>query len=993
MTARSTVVGAPRLRRFALVGASLAVALAVVSGAVLPLFPASFGSSAGLTAGASGSTRPGAAPSVLTRSPELVRGPGSAPALAVMAVSPAAPEIDPGQSVALTGNATGGTPPYTYQWYRGDYQPCAGTVAENNLAGSGAKLNVSSSYGSAYYCYTATDSESPPVTVMPSAAALVTVEPRLGAGAVTPASLTIDNGTTVLLVAHPSGGTGSYTDSWTSTTTGSPFCTIKALGTGPTWSAKPTVNTSYCYTVSDSSVGSPAAINTSLPVTLTVDPTLVTGKVSPNAPVVDSGQSLLLSAAPSGGTGPGTYAVQWYAGSGGTCSSSLKAIGTNSTTALVTVNATTSYCYSVSDASYQGPTEFSAMDTVTADSKLAAGAVTPASPSIDVGQTIILKAPATSTGTPPYTYQWYYGFYATCSAKTATPIVGQTNQSFNDTPGTNEYICYSVTDHASSPATSFSPGDLVAVNPNLGAGPVTPVSPTIDQGSSVRLTANPTGGTTPYTRYQWYSGTNSTCAGDTAIGGANAATYLASPRADTYYCYSASDSSLGTPMPSVTSGTDEVVVNLALGAGPITPAGPTIDKGQSVLLTSAAYNGTPVYTYQWYSGTLAACTTVIPGANQSTYSAQPTSNTSYCYSVSDGSANPPTRSSTVDTVTVAPPLVPGSVSPGAPGIDLGQSISLNATASGGKAPYIYQWYSGTSSTCADDTTLLGTTAAQVVKPSVNTYYCYSVTDHAYSPVQVVAAATLVTVNRDLSAGAVTAPGSVIDLTQATVLTANPSLGTPKYTFQWYEGTSANCSNDSKVKSATAPKFAVTPADTGVAYYCYVVGDASSPGYPAASATSPTFELTVNAQLKAGPVLPTNRTIDQGAYVVLFEVATGGTPPLTYQWYSTTLSTCGGANSTKIPGATSFTYNASPSSGLNYCVVISDASTGSPPGVVVSPEAVITVNIPPGPSFLGFPVVEGIIILAVPLALCALIGFLVYRRLKHGRKRGPATDFL
>jgi hypothetical protein len=914
--------------------------------------------------------------------------------LTVTPVAPAAANIDPGQSVALVANATGGVPPYTYQWYRGDYPQCAGDVLENVGAGSGATLTVSSAYGNHTYCYTATDSNKTPDVASPSAAALVTVDPGLDAGPITPSSVTIDNGTTLTLVAHPSGGTGSgtYTISWTSTTTGSSFCTILALGTGSTWSAKPTVNTSYCYAVTDASVGTPAASTTSAPILVTVDPALAAGKVSPTSPTVDAGQSILLSAAPSGGTGPGTYTIQWYSylGSTSSCSPSLKAVGMNSTTLLATVNSTTTYCYSVKDSSYTGPTVFSLTDSVTASSKLVAGAVTPTSPLIDAGQSLTLTAPTPSTGTLPYTYQWYYGYYPSCSAATATPVVGQTNKTFVVTPGASEYICYSVTDSAASPVTAFSAADLVHVNPALGAGSASPLSPTIDNGSSVKFTATPTEGTPVYTHYQWYAGTNSTCAGDAAIGGATASTYTATPHADTFYCYSVSDSSAGTPLPSVTSSTDEVVVNSKLVVSAISPASPTIDKGQSVLLTANPSGGTPVYTFQWYNGTPAACKTLISWATNSTYLAQPSTNMSFCYSLSDGSADITPVTSATDTVTVEPAFSPGTATPAAPGIDLGQSLTLTATASGGKPAYTYQWYSGDSSTCTLDTTLLGTTVSQVVSPTTPTYYCYSVTDRAYSPQRLYSPADKVSVNPELVPGSVTSTSSVLDENQSATLTARPSNGTPLYHFVWYQGTSPNCANDStKITGAISAKVTVTPTTT--TYYCYIVGD-SSVGTPAASGSSAAYKLTVNPTLDNKAILPHSPTINQGQYVVLQANVSGGTPLYLYAWYSSATSTCG-ANSTKIPGADGPTYNVTPRSTTYFCVLVTDASTGTPVASAFSPADQVTVNIPPGPTFLGFPVMEGVIILAVLLAICALIGFFVYWRIKRGRKRGPATDFL
>src|SRR5207247_2603788 len=83
---------------------------------------------------------------------------------------------------------------------------------------------------------------------------------------------------------------------------------------------------------------------------------------------------------------------------------------------------------------------------------------------------------------------------------------------------------YRVTDAASS--SQCSPDDKVTVNPALVAGTTTPSTPTIDNRQSITLTANPSGGTTPYS-YGWYSAAG--CPSGSLISGASSSTYLASP--------------------------------------------------------------------------------------------------------------------------------------------------------------------------------------------------------------------------------------------------------------------------------------------------------------------------------------------------------------------------------------------------------------------------------------------------------------------------------
>jgi len=169
---------------------------------------------------------------------------------------------------------------------------------------------------------------------------------------------------------------------------------------------------------------------------------------------------------------------------------------------------------------------------------------------IDVGQISDLYAVVTG-GTPPYSYAWY-------NATTSTPqlIAGATTNSLiikGTTTGVFKYFV-NVTD--SHPVTVKSNTISLIVNPPLMANPITPSNVVINSGQSVTLTANPSGGTTPYS-YQWYYGSSSsTCT--TSISGATGSTYTASPTTSTYYCYRVTDSA-STPETNI-SASDLVTV-------------------------------------------------------------------------------------------------------------------------------------------------------------------------------------------------------------------------------------------------------------------------------------------------------------------------------------------------------------------------------------------------------------------------------------------------
>jgi hypothetical protein len=104
------------------------------------------------------------------------------------------------------------------------------------------------------------------------------------------------------------------------------------------------------------------------------------------------------------------------------------------------------------------------------------------------------------------------------------------------------------------------------------------------------------------------------------------------------------------------SSTATVTVNPVLSIG-TQPASATIDSGQSDTLSATAADGTPGYTYQWYTGTAGDATNLISGATNSSYVTSPTTTTSYWVQVTD-SANGTAGASVIDsgtaTITVNP---------------------------------------------------------------------------------------------------------------------------------------------------------------------------------------------------------------------------------------------------------------------------------------------------------------------------------------------------
>ena len=943
-------------------GDTVAVNTALVAGAITPSNPAiNGGQSITLTANPSGGTIPytyqwysdgtcntlviSAATAAYSTSPSLTTtysykvtdaafspvsrcSPGDTvtvnSAIVAGAITPPNPTIDNGQSIVLTSHLSGGTSPFSYQWYSDGI--CGAALSGATLSAFTASPTATTSYS-----YKVTDSAQSPASAC-SPMDTITVNPALIVGPVTPAAPTIDAGQSITLMSHASGGTPSVSYRWYSDGT----CSLAISGaTSPTYVTSPSVTTTYAYFVTDSAY-SPVSQCSSANI-VTVNSALVAGGITPSAPTINTGQSVTLNVNPSGGTTP--YAYQWF--SAANCQSGSLISGAASPTYSASPTSTTTYSYKATDSSQGSPVASSCSpgDTVTVNGVLSAGAISPNAPTVDSGQSIALTANP-SSGSAPYSYQWYSDGTCTSAVSSAT------SSSYNASPTSTATYSYKVTDFAS--ASQCSPGDTVAVNPTLVAGSIAPPSPTIDNGQSISLSAAPSSGTPPYS-YQWFAAAG--CVSGTQVSGATSSTIVASPSSTTTYSYRLIDSSIGNPVASVCSAGDLVSVSSSMVAGAITPTGPTIDSGQSVLLTSAASGGTTTYSYQWFTG--GACTTPISSATLSTYNASPSVSTTYSYRVTDSAFSPVSQCSSGNTVTVNPALVAGAVTPATPKIDNGQSITLVANPSGGTAPYSFQWYSGASAICTSDTTLLGTTVSQVVSPTANTYYCYGVTDSAFMHVNQFSVTDLVTVNPILMPGSITPASPTIDSGQSITLTASPSGGTGPYSFQWYSGTSPDCSSDTAPLGTSVTQ---TVSSSSSAYYCYRVSD-SSAGNPLSSASSPTNLVAVNPVLTISS-LTTISPIDSGQSTSIAVSWSGGSSPyIPILFTSTSSSSCTGliqvAQNTGIAGTTT-SFTPSPTATTSYCVSVKDAAyspatvqTPTPGTVVVNPA--LSVNTPTATS--------------------------------------------
>ena len=832
---------------------------------------------------------------------------GANNALLADPITPYSPTLDSGQSVNLISAVSGGTTPYSYQWYTASSSSGLCSSSDTAISGATSANYLASPTSTTYYCYIVTDSATPNA-VSGSPIDTVSANLALGTPTISPSSATYDSGQSVSLTASVSGGTTPYSYQWYNDTTGTPtvisgatlstytatagmtgtmkyYIEVKDSATTPETSnsttetyivnsvmtqptATPATAESYDYgqnvnfnslwtggtpnyaynvivvnSITDSfitnsynAVSSSASANflwafpseyigntvvanvivtdsATTPVTLnsvesgvmTLNPALVPTITNPSNTLLDAGQYVCLTASTNGGTSPFTYnflIVQQAntnsieadalfgsvtANSKSNCEqvqNSMVGLGNLVENTIITDSATTNV---IANTIYSNP--FSVNSALSNSWKVSNSL-------IDEGQTQVLTADTSGTGTSPYTYNFlvYNSIGSLVYNALYTGITVSSNSiSFvqNSIWGAGTFTAnIFITDSATTPSTTFNTLTYSTNSPLL-ANAVTPSSPKIDSGQSVTLTANPSGGTTPYT-YQWYSGTSSTCSSDTAISGATSSTYSASPTSNTYYCYIVTDSA--TSPASATSGTDLVTVNSALVTPTISPSSATYDAGQSVSLTASVSGGTTPYSYQWYNDTSGSAN-AIPGATSATFTetAGATAQTvKYYIIVTDSATTPESTTSATDSDVVNTALSAGSVTPSSPTIDSGQSVTLTANPSGGTTPYTYQWYNGTSSTCSSDTAITGATSNTIhASPSSSTYYCYIVTDSATTPTSATSGTDLVTANLALGTPTISPPSGTYSSGQTITLNASVSGGTTPYFYQWYNDTSGS----------------------------------------------------------------------------------------------------------------------------------------------------------------------------------------------------------
>ncbi len=470
---------------------------------------------------------------------------------------------------------------------------------------------------------------------------------------------------------------------------------------------------------------------------------------------------------------------------------------------------------------------------------------------------------------------------------------------------------------------------------------ITPSTWIMDVGQSKQFTATPNGGSGTYTGYQWYIG---------GIGqpGQTAQTFNYTPTSPGSPVITATVTDTSGHTSPIQTISPLVTVNPALIAPSATASPDTVDQGQPSTLSIAGLSGgTTPYSYQWLWKSPGSSYSAISGATSSTYvfstsSFTATGNWSFMLQITDSASSPMTVNSSVTTVTVnSAPTV--SLSPTSWVMDVGQSKTFTATASGGSGSYsAYQWYvSGIGQKGATSSTFIYTPL------SIGSFSITATVNDSLGVFSPMSSPASVTVNSALSTPVVSPSSWTMDVGQTKLFSVSASGGTGTLHYQWYL-------DSGKVGSDSA-SYSYIASGTSHSIYCVVNDSANIPS----QATSNTASVSANSALVAPVASASPGAVDQGQSSSLTASAvTTGTSPYTYQWYSN----FGAASYTSVGGATSSSYNFATSSSTDvgswgFILQVTDSAGAS----VNSTAASVTVNTPvstptPTPTVTAAPTV-------------------------------------
>ncbi|MWB95626.1 T9SS type B sorting domain-containing protein [Flavobacterium sp. GA093] len=367
-----------------------------------------------------------------------------------------------------------------------------------------------------------------------------------------------------------------------------------------------------------------------------------------------------------------------------------------------------------------------------------------------------------------------------------------------------------------------------------------------------------------------------------------------------------------------------------------------ICQGGTISLTTNPSGSIAPYTYQWQTSAngTSGWTNVSGQTNASFTTASSLVTGIYYYRVIVNSSCAQVTSNVAKLTIIADPVI--TTQPVGNTICSGatHTMTVAATTTNGAAGTIaYQWQSSTSSTSGFVNVTGGTGATSA------TYTTAALTSNLYYRVRVTQAGSgcetftnpalvsVVTFTAQPSAPAPICIGGVVTVS----VTASLGGGSGNITYQWQSSANGTSgwANVSGGTGSTTASYTSGGLSASTFYRCIVTSSTTN-----CSITSNAVQAVVVAD-PAISTQPTGGTICTGGTFTLTATATGGTPSLNYQWYSS----ADNISFALISGATSNTFTTPALTASTYYRVDVSA-TGNGCGVATSNSALVTVIVDP-----------------------------------------------
>ncbi|MDO3645237.1 DUF6443 domain-containing protein [Mucilaginibacter sp. L3T2-6] len=660
----------------------------------------------------------------------------------------------------------------------------------------------------------------------------VTIHPQIVPGVVSADDANYNTSPGAIVVTAASGGNGTYTYQWQSSTNGTTFSNI----TGATSSGytPPALTVSTWYKRQVTSNGVTVATNAAK---ITVYPQVTAGAITADDANYNTSPGALVVSAAGGGTG--TYTYQWLSSTDGTTFTNI----TGATSAGYTPPALTVSTWYKRTVFSNGASATTAAAKITVYPQVTAGTITADDANYNTSPgTLVVSAAGGGTGT--YTYQWL----SSTNGTTFTNISGATTVGYTPPALTiSTWYERTVTSNGASATTAAA---KITVYPQVTAGAIT--AATINYNTSPgALTVTAAGGGTGTYTYQWLNSTDGTTF--TNITGATSSGYTP-PALTVSTWYERTVTSNGA---SATTASAKITVYPQLTAGAITPDDANYNTSPGALAVSAAGGGTGTYTYQWLNSTDGTTFTNITGATNSGYTPPAlTVSTWYERKVTSNGVSATTAAA---KVTVYPQLTAGAITADDANYNTSPGALVVTAPTGGTGTYTYQWLNSTDGTTF--TNITGATGSGYTPPALtaSTWYERTVTSNGVSATT---AAAKITVYPQLTVTVAPATQSIAPNAVVTAMVATPAGGTGTYTYQWQS--SPDNTTFTNISGQTAATYTPAAKTTENTTWYKVIATSNGAIANAVSVVNTTLCLPLN----------TNATASMN-YIITNQVRTSG----------------------------------------------------------------------------------------------------------------------